>query len=194
MPTLIFKETEACNSNCVYCDVIARKKPRTITYENLEKVFVYINEFLQAYPEEYFSIVWHGGEPCIVGVKFYEKVLELQNLHCAKTKDRIKHDVQTNLTLINEDLIRIFESLGVNITTISTIITIMVVLASEITQNTIIIIETTIITTQTTPIIVTITQTTPIIVTIIRITLIIQIITLIIRTIIEITIIDTIIM
>lgn len=114
MPTLIFKETEACNSNCVYCDVIARKKPRTITYENLEKVFIYINEFLQAYPEEYFSIVWHGGEPCIVGVEFYKKVLELQNLHCAKTKDRIKHDIQTNLTLINEDLIRIFESLGVN--------------------------------------------------------------------------------
>ena len=37
MPTLIFKETEACNSNCIYCDVIARKKPRTIkkkTYQS----------------------------------------------------------------------------------------------------------------------------------------------------------------
>ena len=43
MPTLIFKETEACNSNCIYCDVIARKKPRTISIDKVEKVFFYIN-------------------------------------------------------------------------------------------------------------------------------------------------------
>jgi len=114
MPTLIFKETEACNSNCIYCDVIARKKPRTISVERLERVFVYINEYLEKYPEEHFSIVWHGGEPCIVGVDFYKKVLEFQNLHCSETNDRIEHDVQTNLTLINEDLISVFESLGIN--------------------------------------------------------------------------------
>ena len=114
MPTLIFKETEACNSNCVYCDVIARKKPRTISFERLEKVFVYINEYLEKYPQEHFSIVWHGGEPCIVGVDFYRKVLEFQDKHCPNTKDRIEHDIQTNLTLINEDLIAVFEKLGIS--------------------------------------------------------------------------------
>ena len=114
MPTLIFKETEACNSNCVYCDVIARKKPRTISLERLEKVFVYINEYLEKYPQEHFSIVWHGGEPCIVGVDFYSKVLEIQDKHCLNTKDRIEHDIQTNLTLINEDLIAVFEKLGIS--------------------------------------------------------------------------------
>lgn len=114
MPTLIFKETEACNSNCVYCDVIARKKPRTISFERLKKVFVYINEYLEKYPQEHFSIVWHGGEPCIVGVDFYRKVLEFQDKHCPNTKDRIEHDIQTNLTLINEDLIAVFEKLGIS--------------------------------------------------------------------------------
>ena len=53
MPTLIFKETEACNSNCIYCDVIARKKPKTVSFERLEKVFIYINEYLEKYKEEY---------------------------------------------------------------------------------------------------------------------------------------------
>ena len=113
MPTLIFKETEACNSNCIYCDVIARKKPRPISTERLEKVFVNINEYLEKYPKEHFSIVWHGGEPCIVGVDFYKRVLEFQNKHCPGTKDRIEHDVQTNLTLISEELISVFEQLGV---------------------------------------------------------------------------------
>ena len=44
MPTLIFKETEACNSNCIYCDVIARKKPKTITEDLLDLVFVNIKK------------------------------------------------------------------------------------------------------------------------------------------------------
>lgn len=114
MPTLIFKETEACNSNCVYCDVIARKSPRTISYELLKKVFIYINEYLEKNPEERFTIVWHGGEPCIVGVKFYRKVLEYQHLHCSGTEDRIDHAVQTNLTLLTQDLIDIFKEMGID--------------------------------------------------------------------------------
>ena len=100
MPTLIFKETEACNSNCIYCDVIARKKPKTISMDHLKKVFVYINEYLEKFPNEYFSIVWHGGEPLIVGVDFYRKVLEFQETYCSSTKSRIEHDIQSNLTLI----------------------------------------------------------------------------------------------
>ena len=113
MPTLIFKETEACNSNCIYCDVIARKQPRTISPARLEKVFIYINEYLEENPNEYFSIVWHGGEPCIVGADFYKRVLELQEKYCEKTKNRIEHEIQTNLTLINEELIGVFERLGI---------------------------------------------------------------------------------
>ena len=113
MPTLIFKETEACNSNCIYCDVIARKKPRTISFERLEKVYMYLNEFLEKYPEQRFSIVWHGGEPCIVGADFYEKALEFQNKYCQKTKNRIEYEVQTNLTLMNQPLIDVFKQMGI---------------------------------------------------------------------------------
>ena len=109
MPTLIFKETEACNSNCVYCDVIARKKPRTISMERLGKVFVYINEYLVKFPDEYFSIVWHGGEPLIVGVDFYRKVLELQEKYCPETKSRIEYDIQSNLTLLTQEMVDVFK-------------------------------------------------------------------------------------
>lgn len=113
MPTLIFKETEACNSNCIYCDVIARKKPRTIKKDLLRRVFICINEYLEQYPQEYFSIVWHGGEPCIVGAEFYEHVLDLENEVCSNTKNRIEHDIQTNLTLINQHMIDVFKRMGI---------------------------------------------------------------------------------
>lgn len=101
MPTLIFKETEACNSNCIYCDVIARKKPRTIKKDLLRRVFECINEYLEQYPKECFSIVWHGGEPCIVGAEFYEHVLDLEDEICSSTKNRIEHDIQSNLTSLS---------------------------------------------------------------------------------------------
>ena len=114
MPTLIFKETEACNSNCIYCDVIARKRPKTISIDRLEKVFFYVNEYLEKYQNEHFSIVWHGGEPLIVGVDFYKKVLELQEKYCKNTKRRIEYDIQTNLTLLTQDMIDIFRKMGIN--------------------------------------------------------------------------------
>lgn len=113
MPTLIFKETEACNSNCIYCDVIARKKPQTITMDKLEKVFVYINEYLEQNPHEQFSIVWHGGEPLIVGVNFYKHVLELQETICPNTKHRISHDIQSNLTLLTQEMVDVLKTMGI---------------------------------------------------------------------------------
>lgn len=113
MPTLIFKETEACNSNCIYCDVIARKKPRTIKKDLLRRVFECINEYLEQYPKECFSIVWHGGEPCIVGAEFYEHVLDLEDEICSSTKNRIEHDIQSNLTLINQHMIDVFKRMGI---------------------------------------------------------------------------------
>ena len=48
MPTIIFKATEACNCNCVYCDVVHKKKPRTIPNDLFKKVFERFNEYLIA--------------------------------------------------------------------------------------------------------------------------------------------------
>ena len=79
----------------------------------MRRVFICINEYLEQYPQEYFSIVWHGGEPCIVGAEFYEHVLDLENEVCSNTKNRIEHDIQTNLTLINQHMIDVFKRMGI---------------------------------------------------------------------------------
>lgn len=114
MPTIIFKETEACNSNCAYCNVIARKRPLTISFELLEIVFSRINEYLVAHPEEYIKVVWHGGEPCIVGANFYRTAIKFLNENCRSTRRRIEFEVQSNLTLINQELIDLFKEMGIN--------------------------------------------------------------------------------
>lgn len=115
MPTIIFKATEACNSNCIYCDVVTRKKPLTIKDDLLQLSFVRINEYLETKTEDSFEIVWHGGEPLIPGVKFFERVLELQKQFCPNTSKRIKHSIQSNITLVSNDFIPIFKKMNLKI-------------------------------------------------------------------------------
>jgi len=114
MPTIIFKASEKCNSNCIYCDVVERKAPRSMSLELLELVFQRINEYLENKPNEKINLTWHGGEPCTLGVNYFKKALEFQDRYCAKTKSRLNHSIQSNLTLINQDFLNVFKQMGIN--------------------------------------------------------------------------------
>ncbi|MGN0223372.1 MAG: radical SAM protein [Muribaculaceae bacterium] len=112
MPTIIFKATEACNANCIYCDVVHRKKPRTIPLDLLKVAFERFNEYLLEYPHERVNIIWHGGEPCMAGVELYKAALRFADEVCPQTKDRIGYDTQSNLTMINQEFVDVFKQMG----------------------------------------------------------------------------------
>jgi len=114
MATIIFKPTEKCNSNCIYCDVVVKKKPKTMSLELLEHIFKNIDAFLKAKPQERVQLIWHGGEPLLLGEDYFIKALEFQEKHCRETKHRINHAIQSNLTLLNERFLEIFKKLGIN--------------------------------------------------------------------------------
>jgi uncharacterized protein len=114
MPTIIFKASEKCNSNCIYCDVVERKAPRIMPLDLLELVFQKINEYLEAKPDQEINLTWHGGEPCTLGVNYFKKALEFQEIHCSKTKSRLRHSIQSNLTLINQEFLDVFKQMGIN--------------------------------------------------------------------------------
>jgi uncharacterized protein len=114
MATVIFKATEACNSNCIYCEVVKKRQPMIMSYDLLALVFKKMNEYLVARPEETVTFTWHGGEACLLGAEYFRKALELQETTCPGTKRRIRHYVQSNLTLLTQELIDAFKSLGIN--------------------------------------------------------------------------------
>ncbi|MCK5506245.1 MAG: hypothetical protein KAJ10_13855, partial [Thermodesulfovibrionia bacterium] len=94
MATLILKATEKCNSNCYYCDVVHKKNTGTsMSLETLETVFIRINEFLKAEPDERIEILWHGGEPLLLGPEYFRSALKLQEKHCSETQARITHSI-----------------------------------------------------------------------------------------------------
>jgi len=113
MVTVIFKTLEKCVSNCVYCDVIKRKQTKVMSYELLEIVFTRINTFLETNLTEDIVITWHGGEITMLGEDYFLKAYELQEKLCKNTKDRIKHNAQSNLLVLNQGIINALKKLGI---------------------------------------------------------------------------------
>ncbi|MGA3009641.1 MAG: SPASM domain-containing protein [Terracidiphilus sp.] len=115
MATVIFKATDACNAQCVYCDVAHNENAirEKMPYEMLELFFSRINDYLLAKPDDTMGITWHGGEPLLLGPDYFAKALEFQQKHCEKTAHRIRHNIQTNLTLFKREYVPVFKQLGV---------------------------------------------------------------------------------
>ena len=113
MATVIFKPTDRCNSNCAYCSVLQNEHNRDMADDVLETLFRRINEYLVAHPHEHVDFTWHGGEPLLLGPAYFDRAWQLQQQYCPATKGRIKHLIQSNLTLFHEGFVEPFRRLGI---------------------------------------------------------------------------------
>jgi uncharacterized protein len=115
MATIIFKPTEACNAACAYCEVDHKgwRATKIMPAETLELLFVRINEFLLECSRETVELIWHGGEPLLLGEDYFSNALSFQEKHCGATSRRIRHRIQTNLTLFSPKFTDIFRRLGI---------------------------------------------------------------------------------
>ena len=78
-------------------------------FELLELLFIRMNKYLVGHPLETITFTWHGGEVCLLGSDYFNTAIRLQEKHCPDTRSRINHQVQSNLTLINQDIIDAFK-------------------------------------------------------------------------------------
>lgn len=114
MAVIIFKPTEACNSNCAYCDVVIKQDAtKTMTFDLLEILYKRVDEYLKKYECEKIDITIHGGEPLMLGPDFYRMMLKFQDRICQDTKNRINYSIQSNITLITNDYIEVLGDLGI---------------------------------------------------------------------------------
>lgn len=113
MAVIIFKAIEKCNSNCIYCDVIKKQQDEIMNYDLLKLIFIRINDYLKDNPDESISFTWHGGEVCLLGQEYFKVAIELQDEYCRETKARIDYQVQSNLTIITQEIIDLFIKMGI---------------------------------------------------------------------------------
>jgi uncharacterized protein len=93
-----------CNLSCSYCYYTGKtelypgdKTPR-MSDEVLEQVIV---QHIAASMGNPILFSWHGGEPTLMGLPFYRRVVELQKMYCPPGR-QIVNGIQTNGTLIDE--------------------------------------------------------------------------------------------
>ena len=107
--TMVKPIGSACNLDCHYCyyrdksEIYNDRMPR-MSEELLEK---YINQYINGASQEDISFCWHGGEPLMAGLPFFEKAMELQRKYAGGKV--IENTLQTNGILVNDDWCRFFK-------------------------------------------------------------------------------------
>ena len=73
---LIIQGTPFCNIDCGYCYLPNRSDKSKISIETIEKTMERL--FESDLVRSDFSIVWHCGEPLVLPITFYEKVMRIR--------------------------------------------------------------------------------------------------------------------
>jgi uncharacterized protein len=92
-----------CNLRCDYCyyagkEVLLGKTPGRMNEKILER---YIAQRIEASAGGDAHFEWHGGEPTILGLEYFQQIARLQRKH-RPTGAGITNGIQTNGLLINE--------------------------------------------------------------------------------------------
>jgi uncharacterized protein len=99
-----------CNLDCGYCYYLKKQQlfPKDVPLRMPDDLLEhYIIQHIEASPEEVLRFSWHGGEPTILGLDYYRKIIALQRKHAAGGR-RILNGIQTNGMLLNDEWCRFF--------------------------------------------------------------------------------------
>ena len=105
-----------CNLACAYCYYLDKEKlypsgeQWRMSEETLDR---FIRQYIAAQPPESEEIIfgWHGGEPTLVGIEFYRRVVELQQKYTPAGR-RCLNSLQTNGMLLDEAWCALFREHG----------------------------------------------------------------------------------
>ena len=92
-----------CNLDCTYCFYLEKEKlypsgsDWAMSGETLES---YIRQYIESQDVPEIQFAWQGGEPTILGVEFFERVVELEKRYA--NGKRINNAFQTNGILLDD--------------------------------------------------------------------------------------------
>jgi len=94
----------ACNLDCTYCyylgkDKLLNQKNGRLPDDLLER---FIADYISSQDVKEIAFTWHGGEPTLLGIDYFRRVVELQKKHTPAGR-RVSNDLQTNGTLLDDE-------------------------------------------------------------------------------------------
>lgn len=116
---LIIKVAERCNLNCSYCymynhaDQSYLRRPAFMSDEVFAQLLVRVYEYCDGRPKHRMSLVFHGGEPMLMGAERFRRFTKLAR---EKLGEKLKSiQLQSNATLVDDDWIAALRELGVTV-------------------------------------------------------------------------------
>ena len=92
-----------CNLNCMYCFYREKEKlyPAASSWKMTDDVLEsFIRQSIETQEAPVVSFAWQGGEPTVLGVEYFRKVVELENKYADGR--RIENALQTNGVLLDD--------------------------------------------------------------------------------------------
>ena len=92
-----------CNLDCKYCFYLEKESlyPDKSNWRMSEQVLeTYVRQFIEAQDVPEITFAWQGGEPTLMGIEFFRRVVELQKKYAGGKK--IANALQTNGTLLDD--------------------------------------------------------------------------------------------
>jgi uncharacterized protein len=114
-----FKIASRCNLNCSYCyvynkgDSTWRARPPIMSDRVFTSALERIREYCRAHGRNAATIVFHGGEPTLVGAEKLRKWCEMAWTQLAGIN--VAFTIQTNGTLIDEEWAKLFSDFNFNV-------------------------------------------------------------------------------
>lgn len=97
--------SSGCNFRCKYCFHAKG------SYENITMSREIVDKLFHLVFESYNSaqFIWHGGEPLLAGIDFFEYIVELENKYKRKKNINVYNAIMTNGSLINNEYAKFFK-------------------------------------------------------------------------------------
>src|SRR5437016_9665987 len=105
---LIVKATRHCNLRCAYCHDWRVGSGQRMTFEVVAQM---TRAALRGSDHDSVDFIWHGGEPTVLPLSFYEKALYVQS-RFRRPGQVVLNSVQTNGTRITPEWARFWAMNG----------------------------------------------------------------------------------
>lgn len=106
-----------CNIDCDYCfylhktDLLDHKPHARMDDVTLEQ---HIRQYIESQTGDQVVFSWQGGEPTLMGIPFFQRVVELQHKY-AKPNQRIENDLQTNGIALDDEWVSFLKKNGFHV-------------------------------------------------------------------------------
>ncbi len=103
-----------CNLDCQYCYYLEKEHlyPKGESFRMPDDILEeYIVQHIDASADPVIQFSWHGGEPTVLGLDYFRKIVSLQRKHQPSNR-RIANGMQTNGTLLDEEWCRFLADEG----------------------------------------------------------------------------------